>query len=176
LPPAVRDEERRLMPGLAEIKAKWETLRADGGRLGASVSLAAIAADVLADLAQLTDRSAEQTVTPKEASLARGFHVESIHRMIRAGKLTNYGTRRRPRVRLSECPQKAGAESSFNATRDDDQGGAAPIGDVARTNGSSASCSPTTLALDVLSSRRGNTRGSRSPRSASSNRTISPTT
>lgn len=52
------------------------------------------------------------TVTPTEAAAVTHYHPESICRLIRTGKVTNYGTKHRPRVRLDELPRKAAASAT----------------------------------------------------------------
>jgi len=152
------------MPTIAEIEAKWEALRVDATRLGASVSLAAVAADVLSDLARIADPNAEPLATPSEAARARGFHTESIHRMIRAGKITNYGSQRRPLIRLSECPRKARPTASAIENESDCATDIASVSkpDVAHRVSGDALC-PTVIALDVHASRRGVRRGKERP-------------
>jgi hypothetical protein len=49
---------------LAEIRAKWEARQVEANRFATTVSLAAIANDVLEDLGQIADPNAEATVTP----------------------------------------------------------------------------------------------------------------
>jgi hypothetical protein len=42
-----------------------------------------------------------------EAAQRSGYHRESLARLVRSGKLRNYGTPRRPLVRASDLPKKA---------------------------------------------------------------------
>jgi hypothetical protein len=138
---------------IGELRAKWEATRVNGARLGASVSLAVIAADVLADLAQLADPGAESLISPREAAAASGVHVETIRRGIRTGQIPNYGTQRKPLVRASECPRKPGAYRADEPTSGA-RGAHRERSGVAQSD-SSATLSSDVLALDVMSTRRG---------------------
>src|SRR5687767_9404985 len=42
-----------------------------------------------------------------QASTHSGYHRESLARLVRRGKLRNYGTPRRPLVRAADLPKKA---------------------------------------------------------------------
>lgn len=48
-----------------------------------------------------------ELVSPTEAALLSGYDADSIGRMIRDGRLTNHGSKNRPKVRRSDLPKKA---------------------------------------------------------------------
>jgi hypothetical protein len=64
--------------------------------------------EVLGDIEQIEPEGSD-LLSPPDAGARAGYHPESICRLIRLGKLTNYGTKHRPRVKLSELPRKAPA-------------------------------------------------------------------
>jgi hypothetical protein len=100
----------------AELRDRWRKRLEEFARLGALVNGEAVAREVLGDLEQLQDHSAE-VLSPTEAGARSGYHPESICRLIRNGKLTNYGTKHRPRVKLSDIPRKAPVRRETVAAR-----------------------------------------------------------
>lgn len=90
-----------------ELFAKWESRLAEWSGLAIIVNGEAIAREVLADLRAANDVAAIRTMTPTEAAAITHYHPESICRLVRTGKVKNYGTKNRPRVRLDELPHKA---------------------------------------------------------------------
>ncbi len=89
---------------VADLIDRWETRRASLARLNAQVDGAALAGDILADLAGLA--AAEQPISLSAAAAGTGYTPDHLSRLIAQGKLTNYGRKHAPRVRLSECPTK----------------------------------------------------------------------
>ncbi len=138
---------------LAELQARWQSRRDEWSRLGVLLDGGKLAGEVVADLAQLDQGIVSATVTPAEAARECGYHVESVHRMIRDGRLKNYGTQRRPRVSLAECPRKPMTKDALNSEMRD--ASEFSLNDnIARSTPASAS-SPSSIVLDVLSSRQG---------------------
>lgn len=90
---------------VADLIERWETRRASLARLNAQVDGAALASDILADLAGLA--ATEQPISLAAAATGTGYTPDHLSRLIREGKLFNHGRKHAPRVRLSECPTKA---------------------------------------------------------------------
>lgn len=133
---------------LAELFLKWTARREEWGALSVSVSGAAIAEEVLSDITAASTAAGEVTVTPTEAAAATNYHPESIARLVRTGKVKNYGTKHRPRVRLSELPKKTAASREPS--------------DIAQTGPSGASSrarakniTPSSIARDAVAGRIG---------------------
>src|SRR5690349_11361133 len=87
-----------------QIRAQWESRRADAQRLGAMVSMAAVCDEVLASLNELRLGLAGETLTREQAAEAMGVHPDSVTRLVRKGKLTNVGSATRPRFKRSDLP------------------------------------------------------------------------
>ena len=92
---------------LDDVLTKWRHLAEEWRALGASVSGEKVAEAIVADLTALDAGQAERLLSPTDAARVSGYHPESIARLVRTGKLTNYGTPHRPRVKLAELPRKA---------------------------------------------------------------------
>lgn len=91
---------------IRDLLTKWGERRKDLARLGANVSADALLGDVVADLEELERDRSEETASLSEAAEYSGLHPDSISRRIRKGTMKNYGTRARPRVRLSDLSKK----------------------------------------------------------------------
>lgn len=87
-----------------EMVARWSARLEEWRRLGVRVDGATIAEEILVDLRALS--AGENVVSLTEAAKQTGYTPDSLGRLIRGGKLTNYGRKHAPRVRLSECPTK----------------------------------------------------------------------
>ena len=98
--------ERHSPRAFAEVFARWEARRVEHQRLGSLVSAEAIISDVLNDLHELEDSTNTATCSLTEAAKETGYHPGSLARMIKERRVTNYGTKTRPRVRVSELPRK----------------------------------------------------------------------
>ena len=96
------------MSTLMELRARWEARRVDAKRLRQRVDYDAVIMDVLEDLHELERTAETETLSLTEAALATGYHSGSIARMVKRGEAKNYGTKVRPRVKLSELPHKRG--------------------------------------------------------------------
>ena len=103
---------RTIIPdALAGLVGKWTARRDEWQRLGAQLEGSKLAGEVLADLDALARGAADDTLTLQEASAACGYNPDSLSRLIRQGKLTNVGTKHRPRVRAADLPMRAGRKA-----------------------------------------------------------------
>jgi hypothetical protein len=143
------------MIGLYELMAKWEGRRAEHRRLCSLVSADAIIADVLQDLHDLEQTATIETVSLKEAASATGYHPGSIARLIKRDQVQNYGTKARPRVRLSQLPIKV-----QGSNRGPKSSGTTLAASALHTGSVTSAVVDNALALDAVTSRL------RRPRSA----------
>ncbi len=74
-------------------------------RLHAQVDAALLITEFLEQLQAIADD--EESVSLTEAAHETGYSTDHLSRLIRSGRLANYGRKHAPRVRVSECPQKA---------------------------------------------------------------------
>lgn len=90
---------------LADLEARIAERRAQLGALRAQVDAAATYDEMLEWIraVQLPD---EPLLTLTRAAELTGYAADSLGRMVREGRLKNHGRRRRPLIRLSECPAK----------------------------------------------------------------------
>lgn len=128
---------------IRDLLTKWGERRKDLARLGASVNADAILGDVVADLEQLERDRSEETASLTEAAEYSGLHPDSLGRRIRKGTLKNYGTDRRPRVRLSDLSKRAARGPDIS-----------PVAETAKRAPSSGRPSRSPV-LDVLATKRG---------------------
>jgi hypothetical protein len=128
---------------IRDLLQKWAARRAELSRLNASVSADALLGDVLTDLEAVDTATTEATATLAEAARVSGLHPDTISRRIRKNKVRNYGTATRPRVRLSEIPERATTAPAKDA-----------VAPAARESQSSASRAAGMLTLDAVASRR----------------------
>lgn len=94
--------------GPDELRSELQRRRNALKRLSAQVDGAALLDEVIS-LVSRTDLPApraEPLLTLTAAAAASGFSADHLGRLVRKGQVTNYGQRRAPRVRLSECPHK----------------------------------------------------------------------
>jgi hypothetical protein len=89
----------------ADLVVRWREQAAQydrdgqpGGRL-----LTRVAKELEDSLTEATNPLLSLT----DAADRSGYHRESLARLVRAGKLRNYGTQRKPLVRLQDLPKKA---------------------------------------------------------------------
>jgi hypothetical protein len=134
------------MTTFLELNARWNAQLSEHRRLGSLVRAEAMLAEHIADLESLQESMNGRTSSLTDAALETGYHPGSIARMVKAGTVRNFGTKTRPRVRLSELPRKARRV-----------GGAS--GDARPSLVSSAS--DDALALDAVASRMGRSTGLR---------------
>jgi hypothetical protein len=103
----------------SDLIARWDARRSEFEKLHAQVDGASLVEQFLKDLEALeTD---EAKVTLAVASERTGFSPDHLGRLIRDGKLKDYGRKHAPRIKVSECPQKAVARIAgqpYNADTD----------------------------------------------------------
>ncbi|MEX2109712.1 MAG: hypothetical protein WD802_03845 [Gemmatimonadaceae bacterium] len=84
---------------------RWEIRRSEFEKLHAQVDGASLVEQFLRDLTALS--SNETRVSLSVASERTGYSADHLSRLIKSGKLTDYGRKHAPRVKVSECPQKS---------------------------------------------------------------------
>lgn len=87
-----------------EMITKWKSRASLFADCHAQVDGETVAKQVLADLESMAED--EPAVTLSEASKRSGYSADHLSRLIKDGRLTNYGRKHAPAVRLSECPKK----------------------------------------------------------------------
>lgn len=87
-----------------ELRSKWTRRLHEYEAVSAYVSGEAICREILGDISRL--KLAEEVCTLSEASLRSGYSKDHLARMVREGKLTNYGRFRSPRLRVADLPKK----------------------------------------------------------------------
>lgn len=95
---------------LAALVARWEseaeTLRRWGQKATAEAVLRC--AD---ELRHAEAQAKGEALTVAEAAAASGYSTSRLYSMLNEGKLTNVGTKNRPRVRAGDLPRKSRARS-----------------------------------------------------------------
>lgn len=89
---------------IGDVIERWRERQAEFARWGAQVEGAKLLGELLSDL-----EAVEHSDTPVPLSVAAaqsGYSADHLSRLIRSGKLTDYGRKHAPRVKLSECPTK----------------------------------------------------------------------
>jgi hypothetical protein len=94
------------------LRARLVGRRAELARLGALVQGDRLIDEILADLDAIEREVRGKLVKLSEASRACGYTPDHLRVLIRAGKLTDYGRRHAPRVRLDELRKKPGHQPS----------------------------------------------------------------
>jgi hypothetical protein len=93
---------------LAELRAKWAKRAAEWRALGVTITGEKIAVELLADLDSVSPPD-EEAVSLKEAALMSGYSPDHLGRLVKAGQLTNRGTKARPKVLVADLPRKPAA-------------------------------------------------------------------
>lgn len=93
---------------LDELLARWEARRADAERLGAMAPIAAIAAEVLADLATLRPPD-DELLSLSEAARESGYSVDRLQKLVAQGTIPNAGRKGKPAIRRRDLPRKPAA-------------------------------------------------------------------
>lgn len=93
---------------LHQVIEHWRARRDQYRQDGALVVGEKIAALVVADLEAVLAAEADTLVTLAQASAESGFSADYLGRLVRSGKLTNYGRKNAPRVAMSELAKKPG--------------------------------------------------------------------
>lgn len=94
------------------LRARLVGRRAELARLGALVQGDRLIDEILADLDAIEREVRGMLVNLSEASRACGYTADHLRVLIRTGKLTDYGRRHAPRVRLDELPKKPGHQAA----------------------------------------------------------------
>lgn len=98
------------MLGAVNLRELVDAWRADAARIrryGAE-PLAASLERCAADLADALAHDESELLSLREAAERCGYVADSLGRMIRTGRLVNYGSPRRPKVRASDLPRHPG--------------------------------------------------------------------
>lgn len=103
------------MTGIRDVIERWQKKRGELARYHAQVDGEALVTEMLADLDLLAD--GEAAVSLPVARAETGYSTDHLSRLIKEGKLTNYGRKHAPRVRLSECPRKRSSAGGHLAGR-----------------------------------------------------------
>jgi hypothetical protein len=69
----------------------------------AQVDGASLVGQFLRDLNDLAGGELSMSLCP---SVRTGYSADDLGRLIKSGRLTDYGRKHAPRVKVSECPQK----------------------------------------------------------------------
>jgi hypothetical protein len=131
---------------LAHLELKWSTRLAEWRRLGVSVSGEKVAEEILSDVKAIGAERSDALLSPAEAGAVANYHPESICRLVRTGKVKNYGTKHRPRVKLGELPTKAAGSSPCRKRR---------VAKPTQSDASSGVRSIDSIARDALAGRIG---------------------
>ena len=90
-----------------QLLVRWRNRRAEWKRLGAHVDGAAVADEILADLALLEQFERDEVLSLAAASAESGYSRDHLARLIRQGTIPNAGRPNAPRVRRRDLPRKA---------------------------------------------------------------------
>jgi hypothetical protein len=95
----------------AEIAEKWQRKLAEMEELDAYPSGAALCRLFLRDLDLVRAAKDERLLSLREAAVESGYHVDSLSRLVRQGRIPNAGRKHRPRVRPKDLPRRPKPES-----------------------------------------------------------------
>ena len=90
------------------LRARLLGRRAELARLDALVRGERLIDEILADLDSVERQQNGRLLKLSQASRACGYTADHLRVLMKAGKLTDYGRRHAPRVRLDELPMKPG--------------------------------------------------------------------
>lgn len=94
------------VPGdLGGVIERWKQRHAELARLDANVKATALIEEVIADL-ELLATSTRDELNLTEAARISGYTPDHLSRLIRDGKLKNYGRKGAPRLQRSELPMR----------------------------------------------------------------------
>lgn len=91
---------------LATVIATWQAEAAQLDERYGQAALSRLTLKHVEDIQRALDAIITATVSLAEASTASGYSADHLGRLIRESKVTNYGTKARPRVKLNELPRK----------------------------------------------------------------------
>ena len=89
-----------------QFLAKWEPRRDEWSQRAISAPLGPVLDELLADLESVTRHEGTELLTLTQAAIRCGFSPDSLGRLVRLGKLQNYGRKNAPRVRAADLPRK----------------------------------------------------------------------
>lgn len=89
-----------------EFLDKWGARRDEWSRRGISAPVGPLLDEVLADMESVTRHEGTELLTLTQAAIRCGFSPDSLGRLVRLGKLQNYGRKNAPRVRAADLPRK----------------------------------------------------------------------
>jgi hypothetical protein len=98
------------MTTLVELRELVARRRDELARLDARIDPIPLLDEVLAALREIAE-PVEPLFTLRDAAAQCGFSEDHLGRLIREGRLRNWGRRHAPRVRLAECPRRAVAST-----------------------------------------------------------------
>ena len=84
-----------------EFFSKWETRRGEWSRLNVSAPAGPLLDEVLADFEAVSRDEGSELLNLTQAAIRSGFSVDTVGRMVRDGRLRNYGRKNAPRVRAA---------------------------------------------------------------------------
>lgn len=85
---------------------KWEALRDEWTRRDAAMPAGPVIAELLSDLEVAEREEGEELLNLTQAAHRCGYSADSIGKMVKAGRLTDYGRSNAPRVRACDLPRK----------------------------------------------------------------------
>jgi hypothetical protein len=96
-----------MMMAVSSLAVLWRqeagVLRKRGDVRGADLMI-----QVAEDLATAMREDGESLLSLSDAAIECGYPAPSLGRMVREGKLTNFGTKGAPRIRRGDLPRKPG--------------------------------------------------------------------
>ena len=92
---------------LSELVERWSARRDEWTRLGIQLSGAAVADEILTDLAELVRQGRAESVLLADAAQLSGYSRDHLRKLVAAGKLEIVGTAGRIRLRRGDLPEKA---------------------------------------------------------------------
>lgn len=95
-----------LSPVGNELVERWRTRREEWSKLGAFVDGAAVAEEILADIAALIEYQTHLPVDVVTASQVSGYSADHLRRLISQGKLRNAGRKGAPKLFLADLPKR----------------------------------------------------------------------
>jgi hypothetical protein len=95
-----------LSPARNELVDRWRARREEWSKFGAFVDGAAVAEEILADIAMLADYQTYLPVDIATASQVSGYSADHLRRLISQGKLRNAGRKGAPKVFISDLPRR----------------------------------------------------------------------
>ncbi len=99
---------------LGSVIERWKQRQDEWTKLDASVKAAPLIGEMLADLEAL-GKASDDELNLTDAARVSGYSPDHLSRLVRDGKLSNYGRRGAPRVKRSELPVRSSNRVAANA-------------------------------------------------------------